>query len=191
MPREPKKPEKPMQPKLKKSWIPLHLFPVGPRRQAVIKLANILRNTRQWRSLDVAISELERKEDELGVDLDELKGKKVVLYFYPKDSTPGCTKEACSFRDNLQPIRSLGAEIIGVSVDSVESHKKFSTKFGLPFPLISDKEKRIAKAYGVLRVTGTTNRVTFIIDKTGIVRFIQKGVPDNELLLGELEKLET
>ena len=98
---------------------------------------------------------------------DFLGKKNVVLYFYPKDDTPGCTKEACSFRDNLQPIRSLGAEILGVSVDSVESHKKFSTKFSLPFPLISDKEKRIAKAYGVLRVTGTTNRVTFIIDKNG------------------------
>ncbi|OFX16264.1 hypothetical protein A3K71_02760 [archaeon RBG_16_50_20] len=98
---------------------------------------------------------------------DFLGKKNVVLYFYPKDDTPGCTKEACSFRDNLQPIRSLGAEIIGVSVDSVESHKKFSTKFSLPFPLISDKEKRIATAYGVLRVTGTTNRVTFIIDKNG------------------------
>jgi len=98
---------------------------------------------------------------------DFLGKKNVVLYFYPKDDTPGCTKEACSFRDNLQPIRSLGAEIIGVSVDSVESHKKFSTKFSLPFPLISDKEKRIAKAYGVLRATGTTNRVTFIIDKNG------------------------
>ena len=98
---------------------------------------------------------------------DFLGKKNVVLYFYPKDNTPGCTKEACSFRDNLQPIRSLGAEIIGVSVDSVESHKKFSTKFSLPFPLISDKEKRIATAYGVLRVTGTTNRVTFIIDKNG------------------------
>ena len=98
---------------------------------------------------------------------DFLGKKNVVLYFYPKDDTPGCAKEACSFRDNLQPIRSLGAEIIGVSVDSVESHKKFSTKFSLPFPLISDKEKRIATAYGVLRVTGTTNRVTFIIDKNG------------------------
>ena len=98
---------------------------------------------------------------------DFLGKKNVVLYFYQKDDTPGCTKEACSFRDNLQPIRSLGVEIVGVSVDSAESHKKFSTKFGLPFPLISDKERRIAKAYGVLRITGTTNRVTFIIDKNG------------------------
>jgi peroxiredoxin Q/BCP len=101
--------------------------------------------------------------------LKDFIGKKsVVLYFYPKDDTPGCTKEACSFRDNIGPLRSLGAEIIGVSLDSSESHEKFSTKYNLPFPLISDKEKKIATAYGVLRDVGTsTNRVTFLIDKTG------------------------
>lgn len=101
--------------------------------------------------------------------LKNFLGKKnVVLYFYPKDDTPGCTKEACSFRDNLQPIRNMGAEIIGVSLDSIESHGKFASKYGLSFPLISDNEKRIANAYGVLKDTGTsTNRVTFIIDKTG------------------------
>jgi len=99
---------------------------------------------------------------------DFLGKKNVVLYFYPKDDTPGCTKEACSFRDNLEPIRAMGAEIIGVSLDSVESHKKFSTKYKLPFPLVSDGGKRIAKAYGVLKDTGTsTSRVTFIIDKSG------------------------
>jgi peroxiredoxin Q/BCP len=101
--------------------------------------------------------------------LKNFLGKKnVVLYFYPKDDTPGCTKEACSFRDNLQPIRNTGAEIIGVSLDSIESHGKFASKYGLSFPLISDKDKRIANAYGVLKDTGSsTNRVTFIIDKTG------------------------
>jgi peroxiredoxin Q/BCP len=101
--------------------------------------------------------------------LKDFVGKKsVVLYFYPKDDTPGCTKEACSFRDNIQPIRALGAEIVGVSIDGVESHKKFSTKFNLPFPLISDKGKQIAKAYGVLKDTKTsTRRVTFLIDKNG------------------------
>jgi peroxiredoxin Q/BCP len=94
--------------------------------------------------------------------------KNVVLYFYPKDDTPGCTKEACSFRDNLDSVRKMGAEVIGVSLDSVDSHQKFASKYKLPFPLISDKEKRIAQAYGVLRDTGTsTNRVTFIIDKSG------------------------
>ena len=101
---------------------------------------------------------------------DFLGKKSVVLYFYPKDDTPGCTKEACSFRDNLKPIRAMGAEIVGVSLDSIQSHSKFASKYGLTFPLISDKEKRIANAYGVLKDTGTsTNRVTFIIDKTGKV----------------------
>ncbi len=103
--------------------------------------------------------------------LKNFLGKKnVVLYFYPKDDTPGCTKEACSFRDNLQPIRNMGAEIIGVSLDSIQSHSKFASKYGLPFPLISDKDKRIANAYGVLKDTGTSaSRVTFIIDKSGKV----------------------
>jgi len=103
--------------------------------------------------------------------LKDFVGKKnVVLYFYPKDDTPGCTKEACSFRDNLQSVRKMGAEIIGVSLDSLESHKKFATKYSLPFPLISDKEKRIANAYGVLKEAGASaNRVTFIIDKAGKV----------------------
>jgi peroxiredoxin Q/BCP len=96
--------------------------------------------------------------------------KNVVLYFYPKDDTPGCTKEACSFRDNLRTIRDMGAEVVGVSLDSVNSHKKFAEKYHLSFPLISDEKKRIAKAYGVLRDTGTsTNRVTFLIDKMGKV----------------------
>lgn len=103
--------------------------------------------------------------------LKDFVGKKnVVLYFYPKDDTPGCTREACSFRDNLQSVRKLGAEIIGVSLDSIQSHDRFTKKYELPFPLISDKEKLIAKAYGVLKDAGlSTNRVTFIIDKNGKV----------------------
>jgi len=101
--------------------------------------------------------------------LKNFVGKKnVVLYFYPKDDTPGCTKEACSFRDNIGPIRKMGAEVVGVSLDSINSHEKFTTKYNLPFPLISDKEKRIAHSFGVLKDTGTsTSRVTFIIDKSG------------------------
>ena len=109
--------------------------------------------------------------------LKDFIGKKnVVLYFYPKDDTPGCTKEACSFRDNLQPIRSLGAEIVGVSLENVDSHKKFAAKYSLSFPLISDKDKRIARAYGTLRDTGTsTNRMTFLIDRQGkIARIFPK-----------------
>ena len=101
--------------------------------------------------------------------LRDLIGRKnVVLYFYPKDDTPGCTKEACSFRDNIKPIRDLGAEIVGVNLDSVNSHKQFADKYHLPFPLVSDKEKRIATAYGVLKETGkSASRVTFIINKSG------------------------
>jgi peroxiredoxin Q/BCP len=101
--------------------------------------------------------------------LKDFVGKKnVVLYFYPKDDTPGCTREACSFRDNIGPIRKMGAEVVGVSLDTVTSHEKFTTKYDLPFPLISDKEKRIAQAFGVLKENGmSTNRTTFIIDKRG------------------------
>jgi peroxiredoxin Q/BCP len=99
---------------------------------------------------------------------DFLRRKNVVLYFYPKDDTPGCTREACSFRDNMEVIRAMGAEVVGVSLDSAESHKKFSAKYRLPFPLVSDRKKRIAKAYGVLKDSATsTDRVTFIIDKNG------------------------
>jgi peroxiredoxin Q/BCP len=101
--------------------------------------------------------------------LKDFIGKKnVVLYFYPKDDTPGCTREACSFKDNIQSLRRMDAEIIGVSLDSIEDHRRFTEKFELPFPLISDKDKRIATAYGVIKETGTsTNRITFIINKKG------------------------
>ena len=101
--------------------------------------------------------------------LRDFRGKKnVVLYFYPKDDTRGCTIEACSFRDNLEPIRALWTEVIGVSVDSVESHMRFAEKHGLNFPLVSDRDKRISKAYGVLSDDGSqADRTTFIIDREG------------------------
>src|SRR5712664_246917 len=83
------------------------------------------------------------------VSLKDLRGKKVVLYFYPKDDTPGCTKEACSFRDNLARVKRKGAVIYGVSADSVKSHQKFTEKFYLTFPLLSDESKEMIKAYGV------------------------------------------
>ena len=99
---------------------------------------------------------------------DYLGKKNVVLYFYPKDDTRGCTIEACSFRDKLQPIRALWTEIIGVSVDTVESHKKFAEKNGLNFPLISDGDKQISRAYRVLSEDGSyAERMTFIINKKG------------------------
>jgi peroxiredoxin Q/BCP len=101
---------------------------------------------------------------------DHLGKKVVVLYFYPKDFTPGCTTEACSFRDSYKPYREKGAVVIGVSLDSVESHKKFSEKYALPFTILSDNRKEVAKAYGVLGTGGLmAKRVTFIIGKDGTI----------------------
>src|ERR1700686_4261188 len=82
------------------------------------------------------------------VQLKDFKGQKVVLYFYPKDDTPGCTKEACAFRDGIKEIKKHGAAVIGVSADSADSHKKFKTKFDLNFPLLADTDKKIVEAYG-------------------------------------------
>ncbi len=103
------------------------------------------------------------------VRLSSFRGKKIVaLYFYPKDDTPGCTREACSFRDSFAVYNAAGAEILGVSVDGVESHQKFASKYSLPFTLLSDHEKTVSRTYGVLRPTGLSDeRVTFIIDKEG------------------------
>jgi len=104
------------------------------------------------------------------VSLAGLKGKHVVLYFYPKDDTPGCTKEACAFRDHLAAFKKKGVVVLGVSVDPVKSHQKFVEKYKLPFPLLSDEDKRIVNAYGVWgekafmgRKYMGTNRVTFWI----------------------------
>jgi peroxiredoxin Q/BCP len=99
---------------------------------------------------------------------DYIGKKNVVLYFYPKDDTEGCTAEACSFRDKLQTIGALWTEVVGVSVDTVESHRKFAEKNGLNFPLVSDNDKQISKAYGVLSQDGSkADRMTFIIDREG------------------------
>ena len=117
--------------------------------------------------------------DERGflVSLKNFIGSKiVVLYFYPKDFTSGCTKEACSFRDDYHIYEEKGVEVIGVSLDSQESHKKFSEKHNLPFSLLSDNQKEVAKQYGVLGFGSMlTKRVTFIIDKKGkIARIFPK-----------------
>ncbi len=106
--------------------------------------------------------------------LHDFRGRKnVILYFYPKDFTSGCTIEACSFRDFHNQVNALDAEVLGVSLDSVDLHKAFSEKYNLPFPLLSDTERKVAEAYGVLRPEGTsTRRVTFIIDKEGKIRHV-------------------
>src|SRR5438552_3865110 len=90
-----------------------------------------------------------RSDDVRRMSLKDFRGKKVVLCFYPKDDTPGCTKESCSFRDNLARVKGKGALIYGVSADSVKSHQKFTEKYELTFPLLSDEDKKMIKAYGV------------------------------------------
>jgi peroxiredoxin Q/BCP len=113
------------------------------------------------------------------VSLADFKGKTVILYFYPKDDTPGCTAEACSFRDNYQSLLSKGYQVIGVSTDDEKSHKKFETKYSLPFPLIADEDKSIVEDYGVWaeknmygkKYMGTV-RTTFIINGDGVISHI-------------------
>ena len=111
------------------------------------------------------------------VKLSGLTGRKVVLYFYPKDDTPGCTKEACSFRDGFKEIQKMGAIVLGVSPDSVESHRKFKEKFHLNFPLLSDEGKKVVNAYGVWKEKSLygrkymgVERTTFVIDEGGKIK---------------------
>ena len=113
------------------------------------------------------------------VSLADFKGKTVILYFYPKDDTPGCTAEACDFRDNYQSLIGKGFEVVGVSVDDEKSHKKFVTKHNLPFPLIADTDHSIVEAYGVWgeknmygRKYMGTMRTTFIINADGVITHV-------------------
>lgn len=117
-----------------------------------------------------------RTADGREIALGDFRGRgPLVLYFYPKDNTPGCTKEACSFRDHHADVEAAGAEIVGVSMDGAESHRKFAADHRLNFPLISDPDGSIAKAYGLVRLGGwipflPPKRVTFVIDREGVVR---------------------
>ena len=102
--------------------------------------------------------------------LSDYAGKWLGLYFYPKDDTPGCTKEACSFRDDLFQLEKLGAKVVGVSVDDTDSHAKFAAKYNLPFPLLADKDAKTAESYGALNnllVIKIARRYTFLIDPQG------------------------
>jgi peroxiredoxin Q/BCP len=131
------------------------------------------------------------------VTLSEYFGKKkIVLYFYPKDETRGCTREACKFRDRYDVFTSLGAEVLGVSSGTLESHKSFATHHGLPFLLLSDEDDKAIELYGVPSTMGIIpGRVTYIIDKKGIVRHIfssqfqpEKQIEEALKVLEELEK---
>jgi thioredoxin-dependent peroxiredoxin len=122
-----------------------------------------------------------------GAEAKELKGKKTILYFYPKDNTPGCTAEACSLRDDYEMLKSKGFEVIGVSPDPEKSHKNFVEKYTLPFKLIADAEKEILQAYGVWgekKMYGKSYmgvlRKTFIISEKGIIEKIIEKVDTKE-----------
>lgn len=122
-------------------------------------------------------------ENEKAVTLSKLRGKKVVLYFYPKDNTPGCTKEACDFRDTFSQFKKQGVEVFGISKDSAKAHTKFIEKYSLPFSLLVDNNADVCEAYGVINkksMFGKTflgiQRSTFLIDETGIIRAIWRKV---------------
>lgn len=115
-------------------------------------------------------------QNEQTISLDNYKGKKIVLYFYPKDDTPGCTAQACNLRDNHEDLLKSGIQVVGVSADSIRSHVKFTEKYHLPFPLIADENKEIIQQYGVWgekkfmgKVYDGIHRTTFLINEEGII----------------------
>jgi peroxiredoxin Q/BCP len=138
-----------------------------------------------------------QSEEGKTVSLKDFAGKKVVLYFYPRDMTPGCTREACSFTENQTRIRKLGAVVLGISADSVESHKKFKEKYGLSFTLLSDPKKEVIGKYGVWqektmygkKMMGIV-RTTFVIDKAGKIAHIFSKVKVDGHTDAVLEKLK-
>ncbi len=121
--------------------------------------------------------------EEKTYNLSDFTGQKVVLYFYPRDNTPGCTTEACDFRDNIERVKSAGAVVLGVSPDSLKSHRGFKDKHGLTFPLLSDSDRAVAAAYGAYgekkmygKVSMGIIRSTVIIDEKGLIQKIWRSV---------------
>jgi len=132
------------------------------------------------------------------IHLSDLRGHTVVLYFYPKDDTPGCTAEACSFRDANHVMQKRGVVVLGVSADSIKSHQKFADKYGLSFPLLADTDTAVSQLYGVWKeknYAGKTymgvNRETFLIDQEGIVRKVWPKVKAAEHAQEVLEAVES
>ena len=120
-----------------------------------------------------------KTEDGRTVSLASLKGGQVVLYFYPKDDTPGCTKEACGFRDSMKSIKKADAVVLGISMDDADSHARFITKYGLPFSLLCDEDGAVSKAYGVYKKKNMYGKIywgiersTFVIGGTGRLKAI-------------------
>ncbi|MGK7921467.1 MAG: peroxiredoxin [Trichodesmium sp.] len=129
-------------------------------------------------------------QDGTPVSLSDFRGQKnVVVYFYPKDDTPGCTKEACAFRDQYQVFTDNGTEVIGISGDSQGSHKQFTTKYNLPFTLLSDSSNKVRQLYGVPATLWILpGRVTYVIDKEGIIRHIFDSMLDFDAHVAEALK---
>jgi len=128
-------------------------------------------------------------------DLEDYRGSWLAIYFYPKDDTPGCTTEACNFRDNIYAFKAIGVSVVGISVDDVESHKEFSGKYKLPFTILADEEGETAQAYGVLRdwkLIQIASRQSFLVDPNGvIVKHYEDVDPDTHTqeVLTDLEAL--
>lgn len=130
------------------------------------------------------------------LSLKALKGKKVILYFYPKDNTPGCTKEACAFRDSWSNLEKIDATVIGISRDSVKAHQGFKSKYNLPFTLLSDIDSDVCEQYGVLvdkslfgKKYKGIERTTFLIDETGVISAVWRKVKVNGHVAEVLKKL--
>jgi len=146
---------------------------------------------------DFCLKGIDERGEEKEFCLKDFRGEKLILYFYPKDDTPGCTTEACDFRDNLNQLNSLGIKVVGVSPDSVSSHKKFKEKYKLNFPLLSDPDHKVASAYGAYgekKMYGKTKmgiiRSTFLIDEEGRLQkawYNVKAKGHVEKILKELE----
>jgi peroxiredoxin Q/BCP len=120
-------------------------------------------------------------EDQNGVlrDSSALEGRCLVLFFYPKDETPGCTAEACGFRDNFSELQARGAEVWGVSGDDIISHRRFAERHQLPFPLLSDRDQSLRRAFGVPKTLGLLpSRVTYVIDGSGTIRHVFNNLLD-------------
>lgn len=128
-------------------------------------------------------------------DLQDYRGTWLAVYFYPKDDTPGCTTEACNFRDNIYAFKAIGASVVGISVDDVKSHKEFSNKYKLPFTILADEEGETAQSYGVLRdwkLIQIASRQSFLVDPQGvIVKHYEDVDPDTHTqeVLADLEAL--
>jgi thioredoxin-dependent peroxiredoxin len=125
--------------------------------------------------------------------LADYRGKWVALYFYPKDQTPGCTTQACDFRDNIFAYREAGAVILGVSVDDIKSHKAFAEKHGLPFTLLADPTKETAQRYGVMNFTGFAKRETFLIDPKGVIAkryIVSEPKGHSDVVLKDIKQLQ-